>query len=57
VVSEPKRFKLYDASHALNAEARRDRIAFLVGVLHVKPVPLSVLAGVPDLVQPPAPKQ
>ena len=27
VVSEPKRFKLYDAPHALNAEARRDRIA------------------------------
>ena len=30
-MSEPKRFKLYDAPHALNAEARRDRLAFLVG--------------------------
>ena len=56
VVSEPKRFKLYDAPHALNAEARRDRIAFLVEVLHVKPVAPAVIAGVPELVQPPEPK-
>jgi len=26
IVSEPKQFKEYDAPHALNAEARRDRI-------------------------------
>ncbi len=57
VVSEPKRFKLYDAPHALNAEARRDRIAFLVEELHVQPVPLSLIARVPDLAQPPQPKQ
>jgi len=53
VVSEPKRFKLYEAPHALNAEARRDRIAFLVEQLKLKPVPANVIAGVPDLYQPP----
>ena len=29
VVSEPKKLKIYEAPHALNAEATRDRIAFL----------------------------
>jgi len=29
LVSEPKNFKEYDEPHALNTEARRDRIAFL----------------------------
>ncbi len=56
VVSEPKRFKLYDAPHALNAEARRDRIAFLTEQLRLKPVDPAVIASVPDLVQPPEPK-
>jgi pimeloyl-ACP methyl ester carboxylesterase len=55
VVSEPKRFKLYDAPHALNAEARRDRIAFLVERLQLKPVSDAVIASIPDLVQPPDP--
>jgi dienelactone hydrolase len=55
VVSEPKRFKLYDAPHALNAEARRDRIAFLVEQLQLKPVSDAVVASIPDLVQPPEP--
>ena len=53
VVSEPKRFKLYDAPHALNAEARRDRIAFLVEQLKLKPVPESVIVKIPELYQPP----
>ena len=53
VVSEPKRFKLYDAPHSLNAEARRDRIAFLVEQLKLKPVPEAVIMKVPDLQQPP----
>jgi dienelactone hydrolase len=57
VVSEPKRFKLYDAPHALNAEARRDRVAFLVEQLQLKPVPADVIASVPELPQPPQPKQ
>jgi dienelactone hydrolase len=54
VVSEPKRFKLYDAPHALNAEARRDRIAFLVEQLKLKPLPPAAIASIPDL---PEPKQ
>jgi dienelactone hydrolase len=53
VVSEPKRFKLYDAQHALNAEARRDRIAFLAEELGFKPPSQSVIAAIPDLPQPP----
>ena len=56
VVSEPKRFKLYSAPHALNAEARRDRIAFLTEQLQLKPVAPAVIASIPNLVQPPEPK-
>lgn len=55
VVSEPKRFKLYDAPHALNAEARRDRIAFLVEQLKLKPVPEDVIKKIPELQQPARP--
>jgi dienelactone hydrolase len=53
VVSEPKRFALYDAPHALNAAARRDRIAFLTEQLKLKPLPAATIAGIPDLYQPP----
>jgi dienelactone hydrolase len=53
LVSEPKQFKLYDAPHALNAEARRDRIAFLSDQLKLKPLDPSSIASVPDLPQPP----
>jgi dienelactone hydrolase len=53
VVSEPKQFKLYDAPHALNAEARRDRIAFLTAQLKLKPLAPALIASVPDLPQPP----
>lgn len=56
VVSEPKRFKLYDAPHALNAEARRDRVAFLTKQLRLKLTPPRVIGAVPDLIQPPEPK-
>jgi dienelactone hydrolase len=56
VVSEPKRFTLYDAPHALNAEARRDRIAFLTEQLKLKPLPPHMIAAIPDLFQPPDPK-
>jgi dienelactone hydrolase len=55
VVSEPKRFKLYEAPHALNAEARRDRVAFLVEQLKLKPAPQKAIDAVPDLYQPPRP--
>ena len=51
-VSEPKRFQLYDAPHALNAEARRDRIGFLTTQLGLKPTPASVITSIPDLFQP-----
>ena len=37
IVSEPKELRFYEAPHALNAEARRDRIAFLVRELSLKP--------------------
>lgn len=53
VVSEPKQFKIYDAPHALNAEARRDRIAFLTRQLKLKPLPAAVIKAIPDLYQPP----
>jgi len=55
VVSEPKRFKLYEAPHALNAEARRDRIAFLAEQLKLKPPSDKVIAAIPELYQPPRP--
>jgi dienelactone hydrolase len=55
IVSEPKRFKLYDAPHALNAEARRDRIAFLTEQLKLKPLPPKVVDSIPELYQPPRP--
>ena len=54
VVSEPKQLKIYDAPHALNAEARRDRIAFLTEQLKLKPLPAALVAGIPNLYQPPA---
>jgi hypothetical protein len=53
----PKRFKLYDAPHALNAEARRDRLAFLSEQLKVKPLSEPQLSRIPDLYQPPEPNQ
>jgi dienelactone hydrolase len=55
VVSQPKKLKIYDAPHALNAEARRDRLAFLAEQLHLKPLSPALIAGIPDLVQPPDP--
>jgi len=39
IVSEPKQFKIYEAPHALNAEARRDRIVFLTDQLGLQPLP------------------
>ena len=56
VVSEPKRMKMYEAPHALNAEATRDRIAFLAEQLSFKPPDAKAVAAIPALVQPPWPK-
>jgi dienelactone hydrolase len=54
-VSEPKRFQLYEAPHALNAEARRDRIAFLTDQLKLSPLSPTIIAAIPDIPQPPEP--
>ncbi len=56
VVSEPKRMKIYEAPHALNAEATRDRVAFLSEQLSFKAPDPKAVAGIPVLVQPPWPK-
>ena len=56
LASEPKQIKIYDAPHALNAEARRDRIAFLAQQLQFKPPTPEVSARIPELPQPPQPK-
>ena len=57
IVSEPKKLKIYDAPHALNAEATRDRIAFLCEQLRVKPPEAKAVAGIPKLYQPAEPVQ
>jgi dienelactone hydrolase len=56
LVSQPKKLKLYDAEHALNAEATRDRIAFLAEQLSFKPPDSKALAAIHALTQPPWPK-
>jgi len=56
LVSEPKQLKMYDAEHALNPEATRDRIAFLGDQLHFPPPDPKAVASVPALFQPPFPK-
>jgi dienelactone hydrolase len=54
IISEPKEFKEYDAPHALNTEARRDRIAFLAKQLSLRQPPSPAqIAAIPDLPQPP----
>jgi len=55
-VSEPKRMKMYEAPHALNADATRDRIAFLSEQLSFKAPDPKAVGGIPALVQPPWPK-
>jgi dienelactone hydrolase len=56
LASEPKQFKLYVAPHALNTEARHDRIAFLTEQLQLKPPAPDAIAKIPDLPQPPEPQ-
>jgi hypothetical protein len=56
LVSEPKQFKAYETNHALNAEARRDRIEFLQRRLHLGTVDWNAVSKVPQLIQPPQPK-
>jgi pimeloyl-ACP methyl ester carboxylesterase len=54
LVSEPKQFKVYEAPHALNAAARRDRLEFLRQQLRLGVIDWAAIAKIPDLVQPPA---
>ena len=56
IVSEPKKLKIYQAPHALNSEARKDRIAFLAEQLAFKPPDANAVDAIPALVQPPWPK-
>src|SRR5258707_273440 len=56
IVSEPKKLKIYEAPHALNAEATRDRIAFLAEQLGFRVPEVAAIATIPVLVQPPWPK-
>jgi hypothetical protein len=56
IVSEPKKLKIYEAPHALNAEATRDRIAFLAQQLSFQPPDARAVKTIPALVQPPWPK-
>lgn len=55
IVSEPKRLKIYEAPHALNAEATRDRIGFLTEQLKLKQLSAAAIASIPELYQPPRP--
>lgn len=57
IVSEPKKLRIYHAPHALNAEATRDRIAFLAGQLSFTPPDPRAVSAIPALTQPPWPKQ
>ena len=54
-VSKPKLMLFYEAPHALNAEARRDRVKFLMEQLKLQRLDPAVIAKVPDLYQPPDP--
>lgn len=56
IVSNPKRLKIYEAPHALNAEATRDRIAFLAEQLSFPPPDSKAVIAIPVLVQPAWPK-
>jgi hypothetical protein len=55
IASEPKKLKIYEAPHALNAEATRDRIAFLAEQLSFTLPDAKAINAIPLLVQPPWP--
>ena len=52
VVSDPKKLKIYNAPHALNREATRDRIAFLTEQLALKRIDEAKIGSIPELKQP-----
>jgi dienelactone hydrolase len=47
--AEPKRISFYDAGHALNAAARRDRADWLRQRLSLKPIDYDALSRIPEL--------
>jgi len=47
--AEPKKLLFYKAGHALNAEARKDRVQWLVEKLKLSPVDPEAIERVPDL--------
>lgn len=47
--SEPKKIEFYRASHALNAEARKDRVLWLAERLKLSPIDSEAIERVPDL--------
>jgi dienelactone hydrolase len=48
MVSEPKEIKFYDAGHALDAAARRDRMEWLVEKLGLRPLTQSEITSIPE---------
>ena len=52
IASEPKTLKVYDAPHALNAEARHDRVEWLQKELRLRSVDYKALDKLPELPQP-----
>lgn len=48
LVSGPKEVKFYTSGHALNAQARVDRIAFLQQQLHLPKLPVTLIQGLPE---------
>ncbi len=48
MLSEPKALKFYDAGHALDSAARRDRIAWLVEHLGLGSIPTAEIDRIPD---------
>jgi len=47
--SEPKKIEFYKAGHALNSEARTERVQWLVERLALRPVDKAALARIPEL--------
>jgi len=47
--AEPKQIAFYEAGHALNATARRDRVAWLVKRLKLRPIDQAALSRIPEL--------
>ena len=48
-LAEPKKIAFYDAGHALDAAARRERVEWLAQRLGLKPVDWAALARIPEL--------